>query len=308
MVLASWQCWAHLTRHVPPGKRILRICLDETSVAYWDTKKSKGNVAISRRASRGRATTRQLRTHLTHIAIVCDDPEVQLLLPQILLIAGAVLPLNVVDEIREFLPDNVEVWRAASGWVNHRIFCKVVERLIEALEPFRATHQCILSMDVYSVHYHCSVLRAARLGGIWVCFVPARLTWLLQVLDTHIFARYKEYLRDLFSKARSQDPAGCVSIVTWIRIICETITGVLQAESWSPCFDRNGYACNLVSVRPAIWRHTGLAHGALVLPVSRPTWAQLRCIFPRLPPHYFDLFPPLSGAGRRLLCKTRSAH
>ena len=69
---------------------------------------------------RGRATTRQLRMHLTHIAIVCDDPDIQPYLPQILLVAGTVLPAGVADAVRGILPGNVEVWRAKSGWVNSR--------------------------------------------------------------------------------------------------------------------------------------------------------------------------------------------
>ena len=84
-------------------------------MAYWDTKKGVGNVYVGRRKkelkqalARGRATLRDLRIHLTHIAVVCDDPAVQPLLPQILLVAGAVLPLGLLDTISEFLPDNIK--------------------------------------------------------------------------------------------------------------------------------------------------------------------------------------------------------
>jgi hypothetical protein len=309
-VLASWQWWAYLKGQVQPGKRLVCISLDETSVAYWDTKKSKGNVAVSRRAARGRATIRDIRMHLTHIAIVCDDPEVQLRLPQILLVAGAILPLYTLDEIRALLPDGVEVWRAKSGWVNSAIFDKVMQRLVEALEPFRATRQCVVTMDVFAPHFDRPVLRTALSGGLWLCFIPANMTWLLQVLDTHIFAKYKEHLRDLFCKARVE---GAVSVVTWIRIICETIVSVLQGQDWGPCFARNGFS-GLEFVRPTILQHIGLALDAVIITAERPSWEQLRCVFPssRFPPAYYDLFPPPCGAApgaptlRRLRSKTRS--
>jgi len=298
---------------VQPGKRVLKLSVDETSIAYWDTKKQKGNVAVSHRAARGRATTRQLRMHLTHVAVICDDPEIQPVLPQILLVAGAILPLGVVEDIRAILPPNVEVWRAKSGWVNSRIFKKVMERLAEALDPYRATHQVILQLDVYAPHYDRNVLKAAASAGLWVCFIPAKLTWLLQVLDTHTFARYKEHLRRLFAKERSVTPNGDVSIVAWIRIICDTIESVLQGSAWGPCFEFNGFAEHLAGVRHAIWAHTGLAFETTVISARRPTWDQLRVIFPRLPPPWADLFPPpprgaLGALGfRRLRSKTTSA-
>ena len=312
-VLAAWQCWSHLTSNVQPGKRVLKLSVDETSVAYWDTKKQKGNVAVSRRAARGKATTRQLRMHLTHIAVICDDPEIQPHLPQILLVAGAILPLGIVDDICAILPSNVEVWRAKSGWVNSRIFKRVVERIAEALEPYKATHQAILQLDVFAPHYDIGVLKAAASSGLWVSFIPAKLTWLLQVLDVFTFAKYKEHLRSLFAKERSLAPNGEVSILSWIRIICDTIQSVLHGSSWGPCFERNGFSEHLAAVRPAIWAHTGLTLEATALSVRRPTWEQLRAIFPALPPPYPDLFPPppraaLGALGiRRLRVKTPSA-
>jgi hypothetical protein len=39
-----------------------------------------------------------------------------------------------------------------------------------------------------------SVARRAAELGIWLVFVPAKLTFLLQPIDEHIFALYKRFL------------------------------------------------------------------------------------------------------------------
>ena len=304
-VLCSWQYWQHMATQVPPTKRLLRVALDETSVAYFDTKKTIGNVFVGRRKkelartlARGRATLRDLRIHLTHVAVVCDDVEIQPLLPQILVIAATVLPKGLVDAISALLPANVEVWRAKSGWVNGPIFCKIIERIAETLAPFRETRQCILMLDCLAAHYTSPVLRAAWAGGLWVTFVPANLTWLLQVLDTHCFSRYKEYLRDIFSRARASTPNGIVPIVSWISLICDTIRGVLEATEWGPAFDANGFSPSVAGVRQRIWDHIG--DPIVAVCAGRPTVEQLRLVFPggkRPLPLLAELFPPPAPPG-----------
>ena len=263
--------------------------------------------------ARGRATLRDLRIHLTHIAVVCDDPAVQPLLPQILLVAGAVLPLGLLDAISEFLPDNIEIWRAKSGWVNGDVFAKVIERIAETLQPLKATHQCILMLDCMGAHFVPPVLRAARAGGLWLLFIPANLTWLLQVLDTHCFARFKECIRDLFSRARAASPNGTVTIASWIKVICDAIRTAVNGIAWGPAFDANGFALTFDSVRQHIWDHIGGPVAAVC--AERPTAEQLLLVFPRgrqpLPPSV-ELFPSpaafggvaLAAPARRLRRKT----
>lgn len=302
-VLAGWQYYAHLQDNIPVDKRVLRISLDETSIAYWDTKKSAGNVFVGKRKrdltrvlARGGATLRDLRIHLTHVAVVCDDPDVQRRLPQILIIAGAVLPLYLCDDIAAVLPANVEVWRAKSGWVNTAVFVKIIERLGEALASLHATHQCIVLLDCMGAHYAYPVLRAARRCGLWLAFVPASLTWLVQVLDTHAFAQFKEYLRDHYLRARMDAPNGTVPIPAWVGVICKGIQDVLEVREWAGAFDENGFGRALDIVRPRIWAHIGGAVAAVSTEVPAPD--QLGLVFPtgRSFPSVEDLFHFAAGA------------
>ena len=72
-------------------------------------------------------------------------------------------------------------------------------RLLAAtLAPFSATRQLILLFDAVPLHLADEVFDELRLRSIWFLVIPARVTWLLQPLDTHAFATHKRYLNMSF--------------------------------------------------------------------------------------------------------------
>ena len=204
-VTTAWQWHAFLASRVTGGRQLLRLNLDETAVAYWDTKKNRGNLYIGgprgvRRALRAKATLAQLRMHITHVAVVCDDTSIQPLLPQILLVSTHTLPAYKVDEVAAELGPNVEIWRERSAWVNAVVFRRIIIRIGEALAHLRGSHAFILSMDTFAAHFDSAVLRAAARARLWVCPVPARTTCKMQVLDTHGFAKYKDLIQSEYGR------------------------------------------------------------------------------------------------------------
>ncbi len=54
----------------------------------------------------------------------------------------------------------------------------------------------MLLSDVVPLHFADEVLEELRLQGLWFLVVPARLTWMLQPLDTHCFAKDKRHLQN----------------------------------------------------------------------------------------------------------------
>ena len=76
--------------------------------------------------------------------------------------------------------------------------------------------------------------------GIWLHVVPAKLTFLLQPLDTHCFATFKVKLRRMFSEARSRSQNGDVTPVEWLRVLMALPKQVLAARLWRPAFEQNG--------------------------------------------------------------------
>ena len=73
---AVWQWYHFLVSQLPPGRPVLRLNLDETSVRFWyeprlGLRRPTGRpprVGHARQATRG-----QLRRAFSHVAIICDD-------------------------------------------------------------------------------------------------------------------------------------------------------------------------------------------------------------------------------------------
>ena len=71
---------------------------------------------------------------------------------------------------------------------------EILQELCAALGELTATHQVVLLLETASVHICPKFLRAASHKGSMVQYISAKLTWLLQPLDTHVFAWFKQYL------------------------------------------------------------------------------------------------------------------
>jgi len=67
------------------------------------------------------------------------------------------------------------------------------------------------------------------------------MTWLLQPLDSHVFARYKNYIRQMYTEKQLQNASGFVSTARVIKIINDAIKYAFQGSTWASAFDHNGY-------------------------------------------------------------------
>ena len=84
-VMAAWRWSNFYERRKAAEKSLLRLNLDETCVRCFESH-TRGNVFSAKRANEGALSQRQpknkRRLCLTHVAIICDRPEVQNALPQ----------------------------------------------------------------------------------------------------------------------------------------------------------------------------------------------------------------------------------
>ena len=94
------------------GKVPLLLNLDETAVPLEFTH-TKGNIITRLAGKKIKEMPKQLanrsavRCFFTHVAIICDDPTVQPLLPQVMFFAGRHLSWKNWTELQEALPKNV---------------------------------------------------------------------------------------------------------------------------------------------------------------------------------------------------------
>ena len=112
-VLATFQWAAYLTDEAyAEGKVPLRINIDESPIPLAH-KSAKGNIVrCGTRRNKHREPRRELkrpdyRTHFTHVAFICDQRDIQPLLPQILVVPERALPITEWRIIARELPENV---------------------------------------------------------------------------------------------------------------------------------------------------------------------------------------------------------
>ena len=100
-----WQWWNCAASCVGPGLEILRINLDETSVCLFQGGGKGTIVCRKRRLDANRQPVQQVssgrkRMCLTHIAMVCDRPDVQPVLPQVVIGNEATFKAGDLEALR----------------------------------------------------------------------------------------------------------------------------------------------------------------------------------------------------------------
>lgn len=226
-----------------------------------------------------RVTRGARRCFFTHVGIICNVPAMQPLLPQVIFVGAHSITQADWSLVVGDLPHNVYVKRMKKGWNNadqHRIIMRILGMI---LAPFLHAMQPILYFDAALIHLASEVFAEMTAASIWFVVIPARLTWLLQPLDTHGFVKYKAYLR------RGFEDAVCAwtrvsKIRQMLRLVVDAIRHVLQARRWQSAFEDNGLAEGLDSVSAFIKN----AMGGETLPALEdacPRPQQLELCWPR---------------------------
>lgn len=248
-----------MASRVPVGKRLLRINVDETSVSLWQGQ-SKGTVLFRKRMHPPeaepiqRASRQKRRTCLTHVAFICDRPEVQPLLPQVVIGNFATFLARDFPEMLATSPANVILVRQKSAWNDAGLQARILRKLGLILRPFLNEFQPVLLMDAVRLHFAPPVVQACFAAKVWPVVVPAKLTWLLQPCDTHLFQTYKAHLRATFQSARLGTVAGQLSVPEFMHCLYGTIRSVMQGHRWSLAFDRDGFGAGQAEVSSYVKR------------------------------------------------------
>ena len=140
--------------------------------------------------------------------------------------------------------------------------------------------QPILLLDACPVHMGLRFLRACAKWRLWVVFVPARMTWLLQPADTHCFAMFKAKLRELFQQSIINSKDGTVTTMDIILHMNMAIRRIFQGRCWSEAFDGNGWAAQQEHTREKIWRSLQCSTPPQISS-ALPSLEQFQAIFPK---------------------------
>ena len=211
----------------------MRINSDETSVKLV-LNEPKGHV--SERAYRlhiaGHPTGRNAnlasqRSCATHMAAICDSPEFQRLLPQVVLPSDKQVSEARYDTIRRSAPAGVIVWRLPTAWMNCTLMKRCLCLLGSCLRAYRPTHRFILYLDAHKVHINTATLRVASQEDLWICVIPSKMTWTLQPCDTHLFSGYKRQLGEELQRLSGATEHGTISWELVMQALWQVVATLL---------------------------------------------------------------------------------
>ncbi len=112
--------------------------------------------------------------------------------------------------------------------------------LSAALKPFRTEFECHLLLDVAPCHLVEKVFKAAKAKKIKLIFVPAKLSPIVQPLDTHAYSVFKHWLERKHQQLRDQYPDGLVPGRIWLGWLLKAPEAFFSARQWAPAFDAVG--------------------------------------------------------------------
>lgn len=124
--------------------------------------------------------------------------------------------------------------------------------LKKAVKSVRPQAQIILVWDAAGTHLSNDVLLAAKRRGIRVVFIPAKMTWKLQPLDTDVFSSLKNHLRHMEFSARAETPSMLLQPLQRVVLQGQAIHQVLVQKSWSHVLRRAGMGMPFEDIRPSL--------------------------------------------------------
>ena len=262
------------------------VNLDETNIKLYqragpgilmDVARKRKNAAASLtyHAKKG-----ELRGSFTHVGMICDDPDLQPLLPQHIF-----LHRNQISEVdfaaaQAAAATNVILHRSEQTWVTSELMKIVLKSLADAIKTKKTGRRILLSLDTFRAHISQTVWRSAAAHGIFMFVVPAQLTWCLQPCDTHVFAMFKDHLSKTCQELTIHEGGGRLSVFLLLKALNDTVLNVLNYKTWRKAFDDLGYRGTQRWISKRAMEKLEIAMRP-TLDKSIPTFQQLQYCWPR---------------------------
>ena len=306
----QWISYLHAVGY--DAREALFINVDETPVPLFmgrrlGYKKRSPGPAL-RQAMRVPVNIYQARHHCTVMGAICNQPEVQPLLPQIVLpnTKGAVRVWNRISRSGG-MPLNVHIILGERGWFTVTSLLKYLSILHSVLST-TGYSRVVLVWDAARSHMSLPVLRRIRRYGWMPLYIPSHMTPYLQPLDVFVFKSLKQCIHNAVFAQCSRTSSSHVNVEDWGKAICQAVgaffaTCTSAADQMSACgfYVRNSAVRKtlLSLVLPAdlpLIRKLTIGELKTVVGIhSHPMWR--RCFPHAVPDEYLllpvQLYPPL---------------
>ena len=269
-----WSRW--LQGVLGRDRRVVVVNIDETGMA--NVKEGRYGVVVSRGRQRAldnveRADQRYL-SRCTLVAAIADDAATQAVLPQVFLPrqAAAATPSRAAIQAVVEAGAPAECWHGSGGFLSASLLRQYLTKLRAAVRLARPGWRVVIAMDAANSHTNLKVLRHARRLGMHLLLVPARMTWMLQPLDTHVFAVLKRRMRHLVMEQRMAAARGRITSAAVLRCAAIAAREIHSSGDWRRVMARAGLSQSDEALRGALQN----AHEGRDMTPRPPTAAEMR--------------------------------
>jgi hypothetical protein len=259
LIFLNWTRF--VVENVMSGRTHVFINMDETSISSVHHN-GKGLVAVNKVKqenmwSQPKQTQDRTDVKTSLMGTVCDSPALQPFLPQVILpkyTKRDVPPQRFLDAYA-ITGSPFEYWHGSVGWTDSRIMKKWATRLRSIVSSFNSDTWIIVMMDCSHVHLNVSTIRHLRRLNILVIMLPAKLTWLCQLLDVYVFAELKSRIRSRQCALRLSSTNATVNVGAWIDVNAKSIREVIVERDWEEAFAKLGAGDNVQDLNSEIKKY-----------------------------------------------------
>ena len=241
-IFYQWQQW--ISEVVLKGEPRVYVNIDETSIQKaMVPRKGYGLFKINLKKGKVRAIISQkgTRSHCTLLACTTDHAALQPHLPQFVVPKDKQTNRREKAALNRMLPPIVWVQKEA-GWVTSKLMPTFITQIRRVCNTHCPDKALILVLDNAPTHRQIDVIKHCSRLGVFPLFIPSKLTWLMQPLDSHSFARFKSRLYVEQLKKRQASTSGSVKDSDWVDSLATVIREVLVNRAWDQSFVDNGIA------------------------------------------------------------------
>lgn len=222
------------------GTNTILLNLDETAIEQAIPRRHGHMLQIPSMRRKAEGISRhESHGHLTLVAVLAAETELQPLCPQLVLCKDSRLTRRERAELRD-LEAPFEWVEGTNGWVTGENFPDILTRVRRPFQRRHPDRPVILLLDAALQHVSDAALAQAARLRVQLLVVPAGLTWLLQPLDTHVFACLKRELHRLQERARVASVSGQMPPGGWIVLLQRAVRQVILSRNWRHAFAENG--------------------------------------------------------------------
>lgn len=236
------------------GRSVVCVNVDETPI-YRQHQPRKGYVVTSQKkrdlAAYARVPLRDRRGQATMLGCLVDDPELQRYMPQFFLTNHKTTTRAEKTKL-SVLPPPLQWVHPSTGWVTASILKQLLTRIRRAVREKRPGAEVVLFMDCATIHIADDVLLHCSRLNIHLALIPAGLTYLLQPLDSHVFAAFKRELSETQEHLRGLNADGMLEARAWVDSVSSAVWKTFVEKEWSHSFAENGMLQHWSSLRARI--------------------------------------------------------